>query len=234
MIAGADGCKAGWVVALAEDWPARSVPRLELCAGMAEVLRLTEGCRALVVDIPLGLPADGQRRECDALAKKLLGRNHPRVFYTPPRSLLAALDYPEFNREHRRQFAGKGISKQAFCLLPKLRDTDRAIGTGCQRIVREFHPELVWQRLAGAPVASKHKPEGLATRWRLLEGLVPDHPGLRAWRATKGSALKDDDLLDALVGLDLAHRLATNPERASCLPANPPRDERGLRMEIWF
>lgn len=234
MIASADGCRAGWVVAMTARWPARNTPRLELCAGLADLLRLTHGCQAVVVDIPLGLPQDGQRREGDALAKKLLGRNHPRVFFTPPRSLLDSSDYQEFNREHRRQFAGKGISQQAFCLLPKLREADQAMTAQRQSIVREFHPELVWQRLAGEPLPSKHKPGGLAARWRLLKGLVPDHARLRAWRTEAGSAVKEDDLLDALVGLDLAHRLATNPARATCLPGTPPRDARGLRMEIWF
>jgi predicted RNase H-like nuclease len=44
-----------------------------------------------------------------------------------------------------------------------------------------------------------------------------------------------DDVLDSLVGLSVAHALATDPGDKNRLPeCDPPADERGLRMEIWF
>lgn len=236
MIASADGCRGGWVVAGMDPSNGRETPWVERLADFDGVLRRTRGFRCVVVDMPLGLPADGCRRECDRLAKQALGRHHSRVFPAPPRSLLACPDYAAFNREHRRQFGGVGVSRQTFGLMAKLRETDAVLTPALQETVCEFHPELVWQRLAGAPVPSKHQPAGLDVRWRLLTKRFPGVVELRGRHRALGSGVQEDDLLDALVGLDLAWRWAADPHGAgvTCLPAPPERDGRGLRMEIWF
>ncbi|MBX3732244.1 MAG: DUF429 domain-containing protein [Verrucomicrobiae bacterium] len=234
MIASADGCPAGWVVAITEHWPALAPPHLAVCRDFATVLAVTAGCAVVVVDIPIGLPADGQSRTCDERAKQELGAKASSVFYAPPRSLLTSTTHKDFSDRHRGQFNGDGISIQAFGLVEKLRELEVVMTPAWQTRVREFHPELVWQRLAGRPLPKKREREGREARWDLLRSLVAGREELTAWRKRAGSALKEDDLLDALVGLDLGHRLATNPARATCLPGNPPRDERGLRMEIWF
>lgn len=186
--------------------------------------------------MPLGLPADGCRRDCDGLAKRALGRHHSRVFPAPPRSLLSCADYAAFNREHRRQFDGAGVSRQTFGLMAKLRETDRALTPDLQETVCEFHPELVWQRLAGELVPSKHQPVGLELRWRLLTERFPGFGTLRGRQRTLGAGVKEDDLLDALVGLELARRWVADPDGTGVtrLPAQPTHDARGLRMEIWF
>lgn len=182
-------------------------PWVERLADFNEVLRRTRGFRRVVVDMPLGLPADGCRRDCDGLAKRALGRHHSRVFPAPPRSLLA-----------------------------KLRETDRALTPALQETVCEFHPELVWQRLAGELVPSKHQPVGLELRWRLLTERFPGFGTLRGRQRTLGAGVKEDDLLDALVGLELARRWVADPDGTGVtrLPAQPTHDARGLRMEIWF
>jgi predicted RNase H-like nuclease len=46
----------------------------------------------------------------------------------------------------------------------------------------------------------------------------------------KGSGI--DDLLDALVLTRTAERHLRG--NAVCLPEKPPRDARGLKMEIWY
>jgi predicted RNase H-like nuclease len=50
----------------------------------------------------------------------------------------------------------------------------------------------------------------------------------------RGRALgaKVDDVLDACVAAWTAERIAR--DEAKRLPCDPPRDARGLRMEIWF
>lgn len=234
MIAGVDGCKAGWLVAKAEDWPVSVPMRLLICRDFATVLAVTDRCSAVVVDMPIGLPPTGQRRECDRLARERLGNEgRERVFDTPPRALLVSPTFPAFNRSHGQMF-GKGTSQQAFALLPKLREVDTLMTPELQTRVREFHPELVWHRLAGRTLPSKHKPVGLRARRKLLRRSIPELVGLLKWRKTAGRACKEDDLLDALAGLELAYRMASNPPSADLLPQNAQCDERGLRMEIWF
>jgi predicted RNase H-like nuclease len=48
-------------------------------------------------------------------------------------------------------------------------------------------------------------------------------------------AVAVDDVLDCIVGLPVAYSIAGDPTHKRRLPENnPPRDKRGLRMEIWF
>lgn len=75
------------------------------------------------VDIPIGLPDRGSRT-CDVQARNLLGR--PRgssVFPAPIRACLEDWDYGRLCSMHRRQ-DGRGLTKQAFHLLPKIRQVD--------------------------------------------------------------------------------------------------------------
>ena len=57
MIAGVDGCKAGWIIALAAGWPCVEPPYLLLCRDFQALLAVTAECRAVMVDMPIGLPA---------------------------------------------------------------------------------------------------------------------------------------------------------------------------------
>lgn len=230
MIASVDGCSGGWLVALAEAWPP-SDACLRVYPGFGEVLVATKRCAIVVVDIPIGLPDTAGGRECDRLARQKLGKAACRVFNPLPREFLGCADYARCNDRHRARF-GKGISRQAFGLRAKLGDVDKHMTPRLQARVREFHPELVWQRLnKGVPLASKHKPDGIEARKRLLRRAIPN---LDALVAKRPPGCKADDVLDALVGLELAWRLTQEPPQAQRLPEKPDRDRRGLRMEIWF
>ncbi len=190
MIASADGCRAGWVVALAERWPSPTPPHLAVCRDFAAVLTVTAGCAVVMVDIPIGFPADGQQRECDKRAKEQLGKQGASIFHTPPRSLLDAKSHAEFSARHCELFAGNGATQQSFGLVPKLREVDRAMTPALQTRVREFHPELVWQRLADGPLPPKKEHDGRAARWNLLSPWIATRTELTAWRKRSGSALR--------------------------------------------
>jgi len=73
-------------------------------------------------------------------------------------------------------------------------------------------------------------------RQTILRDYIPGLDEITAPRA--GLRRKDaslDDLLDALVGLRVARAIADGPDDTRCIPeGEPERDERGLRMEIWF
>jgi predicted RNase H-like nuclease len=95
-----------------------------------------------------------------------------------------------------------------------------------QHRVFEVHPELSFFELNdGRPVLSKKKRRvGRDERWRLLERVG----ALRPSRPRAGEA--EDDLLDACAAEWSARRVAQGNDR--CIPGDPQRDTRGLRMEI--
>ncbi|GIX48280.1 MAG: hypothetical protein KatS3mg131_2491 [Candidatus Tectimicrobiota bacterium] len=169
-------------------------------------------------------------RCCDRLARRLLGRRASSVFSPPARLLLEATQYA--------QVRPYGLSRQAFGLLPKVREVDRLLSPSWQATVYEAHPELAFAALAGRPLAASKKTRaGRQARLHLLQS-APE-----AWLRQLGEALAalpplprsqaaPDDLLDAAVLTRTAYRIATG--QATCLPPAPPRDARGLRMAIWY
>ena len=119
-VAGVDGCRAGWVVALVQQQP-RGVQKhyIRFCNRFAEVLALAPRPAVIAIDIPIGLLEVQQPggRECDRQARRLLGRRASSVFTPPTRALLEATRYEQV-RSH-------GVSTQAFRILPKIREVDR-------------------------------------------------------------------------------------------------------------
>ncbi|MEW5772344.1 MAG: DUF429 domain-containing protein [Thermodesulfobacteriota bacterium] len=242
MIAGVDGCRGGWLVALAEGWPCPAPPRLAICNDFRTVLDATADCAAVAVDMPVGLPDGGEGRDCDRAARALLKARRGaagRVFPSPPRTALQARTWPELQELHH-SIAGKGVPKQVWNIAPRLREVDAALTPDLQSRVVEAHPELAFARLAGRVLASKHASEGLEERRAALAAASPHVlPALEG--IPSGSAL--DDALDALALLAVATHVAevgieAAPDAARRVPALPfgdiPRDTRGLRMEIWY
>lgn len=210
-VLGVDGCRGGWVGALVDD-------------GSVSWHRFTDIGQALElpvdvvgVDMPVGLPAAG-RRECDLLAKAVLGRAHPRVFLAPPRGVLRAATYDEAGRLHRELTGGLGLSVQTWHLVPKIREVDARADD--PRLV-EVHPELSIAELGGSgPLPSKKTAAGRAARADLLRTWLPDIGALPA----------GDDALDALAVAWSADRWLRGLART--LPGLPPYDERGRPMRI--
>jgi predicted RNase H-like nuclease len=208
---GLDGARGGWAGALVED-------------GRVTWLRLTAAREALAldadvvgVDMPIGLPERG-RRECDLLAKRLLGRAHPRVFLTPPRGVLDAPTYADANRLHREATDGLGLSVQTWHLASKIREVDAVAGDA--RLV-EVHPELSFAELSGeGPLPSKRTAAGRAARLAALRSWLPD----------LGDVPAGDDGLDALAVAWSATRWAAGAARV--LPERPPADRLGRPMRI--
>jgi predicted RNase H-like nuclease len=242
MIAGVDGCKGGWLVALASGWPCPAPPRLVLCEDFRTVLDVTAGCAAVAVDMPIGFSDDTNERVCDKEARKhLTGKHSPtsRVFRMPPRGALCASSWKEFQK---LQFAisGKRASKQVWAITPTLCELDHLINPRLQSYVVESHPELAFTRLTGNTLLPKHYGSGLGQRIAAFAVACP--LALHALgKLPEGPKL--DDALDALVLLSVAAHVAevdvdASPELARRVPKVPfediPRDARGLRMGIWF
>lgn len=209
-VLGVDGRRGGWVGALVDD---TSVIWLRLPDVDAV---LSVDAEAVGIDIPVGLPRRG-RRECDLLAKRLLGRAHPRVFLTPPRGVLAATSYVEAGRLHRELANGTGLSVQTWHLLDKVREVDAVAHD--PRLV-EVHPELSFAVLAGRVLASKRTPAGREERLAALRAWLPDLTDVPA----------GDDAPDALAAAWSAARWLDGSART--LPADPPMDAAGRPMRI--
>jgi predicted RNase H-like nuclease len=128
------------------------------------------------------------------------------------------------------------MSKEAFNILPKIREVDEAIGAPDQKRVFEAHPELAFARLAGAPLRhNKKTTEGRRERVRLLRRIFASafQDPVRLRREHGAANVAFDDVVDAYV---LAHVADRIPRASGArLPASdPPLDARGLRMEIWY
>jgi predicted RNase H-like nuclease len=234
VIAGVDGCKGGWIVAVAAGWPCSDRPSLYFRASFAEVLDVTASCAVVVVDIPIGLPADGACRACDRAAQARLGRDRAKVFDAPPRSLLCA-EVAGFKAGYLRRF-GRRSSAQRAALVPRIHEVDRCMSRALQDRVMEFHPELAWAERCPGVTASKHSAAGLLQRMRALRSLVPGLEDLDRSRdadATRAGRL--DDVLDALIGLPVAADIVGRRTPCRRLPASEPDiDAQSLRMEIWY
>ena len=202
---------------------------LSIVPTFQELLGETEACAAAGIDIPIGLH-NAWPREADVQARRRL-RPHraSSVFPSPVRVLLQAKSYDEACRLSL-EACGKKPSKQTYAILPKIREVDAAITPELQTRVREAHPEVCfWALNGGAAMAhSKKTPAGARERERLLATVFDDD---LACVAVRGAAALDD-FFDACAVAWTAARIAQ--DRAERLPAEPPVDERGLRMEIVY
>jgi len=242
VVAGIDGCRAGWVVATAgvEVEPATSpseanphphphpLLEIEVVRTIQPVLeRLASGALlAAGVDIPVGLAEDGPRR-CDAEARRALGRRRNSVFPAPARAVLAARSYEEACALSRVA-CGKAVSKQLFHILPKIRQVDTALARMPEARGRlfEMSPELSFTVLAGAPLRfPKRTAAGRAERLAALAEAFPGR-GLAGIDTPRGA--QPDDVLDALVGVWTARRYAAGVH----LVLGGKTDRTGLPMAI--
>lgn len=216
-VGGVDGCRGGWLLATAPA--ARREPiTLEVLPSFAPIAaRVRSGeLAAVTVDMPIGLP-DAGARPCDVAARRLLGPRRSSVFPAPVRAVLGARDYADA-LARSRAIDGRGLSVQAYNLLPRITDLDGCIDPALQERVVEAHPELCFAGLAGAPLAeSKRTAAGRAARLALV-GPVPTVPG--------GAAM--DDALDAIALLTTAKRLLRGRVRR----LGGELDAHRLRMEI--
>lgn len=231
-VAGADGCKAGWVVVLRETKSRRIEVRV--VSGLSEVLRWKPSPEVLGVDIPIGLldRAEPGGRRCDEEARKLLGRFRGSSVFSPPaRRALRARTFEEANRLNRSTGPdAPGMTLQGFGILPKIREVDELITPALQRRVLEVHPELSFYEMNGKRplVEPKKTSDGRKRRIRLLAGVW--RRNLRDVIECGSRGVGRDDIIDAMAVCWTADRVLRKKEIR--LPGEPYRDSRGLRMEI--
>jgi predicted RNase H-like nuclease len=213
LVAGVDGCRAGWVVA--HDGHAA------VHTDFAGVLDALPDDTVVAVDMPIGLPdrhVPGGRA-VDRAARAQLGPKRSSVFSPPPRCVLGARTLADARRR------GGRLTLQALNLLPRIEDVDNAMTTELQCRVFEVHPELSFAAMNdGQPVLA---PKRSAVGARLRRALLT-RAGVRVPARPAGAAL--DDLLDACALTWSAQRIVDGTARR--IPDVPGCDERGLRMEL--
>jgi predicted RNase H-like nuclease len=237
-LAGADGCRAGWVVAFVR--PAGGEVSVAVLPRFADVLAAPEAPVIVAVDIPIGLPervGHGGRAAENAI-RPLLRARQSSVFSVPSRAAMAAEDYRQACAiALATSDPPRKISKQLFMIAPKIREVDACLladRTAAARVF-EVHPELAFWRLNGErPLDEPKKVKGrcyepgLLLRRRLLV-----QAGLPAavvnGAPPKGAAA--DDLLDALACAAIARRIHAGLARP--FPDPPEHDAFGLPMAIW-
>jgi predicted RNase H-like nuclease/polynucleotide 5'-kinase involved in rRNA processing len=244
QVAGVDGCRGGWFVAVAsainkssyEDSPCvLELKRFFVARTFAKVLAETDDCKLVCVDIPIGLGSGKKARDCDVAARKVLrGQRASSVFPAPIRPCLSANEYYAASAISHT-FSGKRLSKQSFLLLEKIRQVDEPMiaEPALQERVREIHPEISFWALNGKKPMRHNKKRlaGRNERIRLLSPIFSDLEQVVAG-ARKSRQVAPDDILDALVAAWTAAQAVTG--RAKTLPENPKLDSKGLRMEILY
>jgi len=230
-IAGVDGCTAGWI-AIAEDGRAELAAHcLDDAARLFDWAR-AEGIEALAVDIPIGLPDDTEPRACDQQARQRIGSLRSSVFPAPVRAVLQAGSYREacdLNRER----SGKGLSRQAWNIVPRIRAVDAMMTPEDQVWCREVHPEVSFAAWHGEPLGhAKRTPAGQALRENLINRDFGGDARRRLLEQFPRREVGVDDLYDAFAALWSARRIADGSARS--LPDDPPHDARGLHMAIWY
>src|SRR2546423_6595600 len=102
-------------------------------------------------------------RSGDARARVRLGRRGCAVSPPPIRPMLAARSHAEASAV-RRRVEGKGVSIQAWAIVPKIREADRLLRRhpSYRPIVHEAHPEVCFALLngGGPPPGPAENPHG--------------------------------------------------------------------------
>lgn len=201
---GLDGCPAGWVVVTLGDGRLTDV---EVVAHVDEVLDDDRAPGAtLGIDMPIGL-TDAPNRAADVAARRLLPGRASSIFNAPPRTVVdgfvdgSVTDHATASARSRAT-TGKGISQQAWRLVPKIAELDRAVAAGAS--MAEVHPEVAFAILVGEPLPRKRSWAGLTTR----RGLLERHGVVVPERFPGDADCAPDDVLDAAICAWVADGLA--------------------------
>ncbi len=235
MIAGVDGCPAGWI--RVEMDPSGGQVYAKLFANANELFQDIHRFQVVAIDIPIGLPSNGSRG-CDNAARAILKRRKSSVFPAPARKTIQATSYEEASRINE-EATGSKISKQVFFLLDKIKEVDDFLQKANKNIrdrVAEVHPEVTFAIWNGVEMQyPKRRGFGFLERYSLVKKIF----GNRALHIRRDfdeqgidySKVADDDILDSFAALWTAGRIFTN-QSSSITDKPQERDETGILMRI--
>lgn len=195
-----------------------------------------DSAERILIDIPIGLHGrHPEERLCDKLARTVLRPHRGScVFPAPSRCALQCQTYAQAS-QHNRDCTGRGLSKQSFAILPKIREVDDYLKQQHRRgKIHEMHPEVsFWALNQQTPISCNKKTrEGYETRIAVLSHYYPRLRGVieKAMQQYRRAVLARDDIVDAFVGA-----ITARYARSLCrFPAEQQVDETGLPMEIVY
>ena len=162
-------------------------------------------CQAVAVDMPMGL-SNEPSNEIDQELRKRLGERRSSLFPTPSSGVLSAQSYEEA-LERNREITGKGISIQAWNLVPQIRQVRNVVHPSDTDQFVECHPESSFAAMANSPLLSKKLEVGIAQRVELVRAYIPDIDAIIKQLPKK---CKVDDALDACAAAWTAKRYVRN------------------------
>ena len=265
---GVDATPDGWVAVRYHDRDYHSVHRypdgasdqntdgadgvddVDDTAAFARLWRDHDDADRILVDVPIGLPADDPARAPEREARGILGQRSSSVFNVPIRDVLHVDDYGTAN-DRQRTATGKGLMRQTFNVTPRIREVDRVLGAdhglaadATQDVIREAHPEVCFWALGDGDTPMLYSKTGqpAAAHWERVGVLATAHADPDAFHDALADAgrelvdwdepqLSNDDLLDAFALAVTASPLTGD---LRTLPEAPDVDEMGLRMEMVY
>ena len=205
-VAGVDGAQKGWIVAYVPLRKAKG-SYLKRYEHFSEVKAETEAinCQAVAVDMPMGL-SDEPNNEIHRELRKRLGERRSSLFPTPSSGVLNAQTYEEALKRNR-EITGKGISIQAWNLVPQIRQVRKVIRPSDTDQFVECHPESSFAAMTDSPLLSKKLEMGIEQRVKLVRTYIPDIDIIINNLPKK---CKVDDALDACAAAWTAKRHVRN------------------------
>lgn len=242
VFVGVDGCRAGWFAVYLEgenksdcSWKVEIFPEFSFLVdflknnyGQAEPL--------ILIDIPIGLKTGSGERLSDLGARSLLKARKSSIFPVPCREAIYAKTYKEACDVNER-LTGKRISKQAWNIVPKIRDVDRFLveNKNLREKVREVGPEICFQTFEGFPMKyPKKKVEGFLERKEALGNVCTftDEVVESALSNYRRKDLAKDDILDALAAALTAKMGSIYG--FTYVPDEPETDSKGLKIQMVY
>lgn len=243
VFVGVDGCRGGWFavfLAVENDqnceWEIGLFPSF---LHLIDFLKMNyEQAEPLVlIDIPIGLKNGGSGERCsDIEARKILKIRKSSIFPVPCREAVYAESY-EKACEINKEFTGKSISKQAWNIIPKIRDMDTSLikNEVFREKVKEAAPEVCFQALTGFPMRySKKSTDGFAERMKALKRIcsAADKIVDSALVKYRRKEVAKDDILDALV-VAVTAKMGQR-HGFQYVPCEPEKDSEGLDIQMVF
>ncbi len=231
-VVGIDGCMGKWLtVAITE-----SGFDINLISSIEEVCDKYQNADCIIIDMPIGLAEKIDDKRPDTVLRGKLKGKASSVFNTPCRQAVYENTYEKAS-EINRNILAKGISKQSYAIIPKIREIDEFLQANnkWKNRLLESHPEFCFAKLNdGLPILeNKQTQQGAEIRIELLSEYYPEsYEVVEHFKriAPASLSLKIDDVIDALV-LAVTGIMGLNNGFIS-LPENPPKDSTGVIMQI--
>jgi predicted RNase H-like nuclease len=198
LAVGLDGFRSRWLAVCLEDG---AFSDARVFSSLNEAIESFGSASAFGVDIPIGERENGDRN-ADRCARKFIESRRSSVFHTPPSWLIEADVEYEKALVLSRQRGESGISRQAFGLLPKIREASALAG---DERLWEVHPEVSFRQMKGSEL--RHSKKTWAGQVSRMELLAREGIAIPADIGAAGSC-PSDDILDAAAAAWSTNRIA--------------------------